>query len=66
MVRVMCGVQFKDRKRLKNLMLMLGVNVTMDQFAMKNGVYWYGLRDEVSRVLRRGLDFKVDGQWKKW
>ena len=30
MVRALCGVQLKDRKRYKHMMLMLGLNEAMD------------------------------------
>ena len=40
MVRTMCGVQLKDRKRSIDLMLMLGLNETMDRLAMTNSVHW--------------------------
>ena len=33
MVRAMCGVQLKDRKRSMDLMLILGLNDTIDQLA---------------------------------
>ena len=68
MVRVMCGVQLKDRKRYTDLMFMLGLNETMDQLAMANSVCWYGrvLRREDGHVLRRALDFEVEGHRKKW
>ena len=42
MVRAMCGVQLKDRKGSTDLMLMLGLNKTIDQLAMVNSVHWYG------------------------
>ena len=29
-VRAMCGVQLKDRKRSRDIMLMLGLNETID------------------------------------
>ena len=38
MVRAMCGVQLKDRKRSTDLMFMLGLNETIDQLAMVNSV----------------------------
>ena len=38
MVRAMCGVQLKDRKRSTDLMLMLGLNKTIDQLAIANSV----------------------------
>ena len=42
-VTPMCGVQLlKDGKRAKDLMLVLGLNETIDQFAMVNSVHWYG------------------------
>ena len=67
MVRAMCGAQLKDRKRSTDLMLMLGVSETIDQLAMANSVRWHGhvLRREDGHVLRRALDFEVEGQRKK-
>ena len=47
MVRALCGVQLKDRKRSTDFMLMLGLNETIDQLAMANCIRWYG------HVLRR-------------
>ena len=35
----MCGVQLKDRKRGKDLMLMLSLNKTMDQLTMANSIH---------------------------
>ena len=59
MVTAMHGVQFKDRKRSKDMILMLGHNETIDQLAMANCVRWYGhvLSREDDHVLRRALDF---------
>ena len=39
----------------------------MDLLAMENQVCWYGhvLRREDGHILRRTLDFVVEGQWKK-
>ena len=64
MVRAMCGEQLKDRKRSTDLMLMLGLNENIDQLDMANSVRWYGhvLRREDGHVLRRALDFEVEGQ----
>ena len=39
MVRVMCGVQPKDRKRSTDLIFMLGLSETIDQLAMENSVF---------------------------
>ena len=41
-MRAMCGVQLIDRKRSSDLMLMLGLNETIDQLAIANSVHWYG------------------------
>ena len=41
-VRAMCGVQVKDRKRSTDLMFMLGLNETIDQLAIATSVRWYG------------------------
>ena len=63
----MCGVQLKDRKTCTDLILMLGLNETMDQLAMANSVRWYGhvLSREDGRVLRRAFYLYVEGQRKK-
>ena len=47
---------------------MLGLKETIDQLAMANSVHWYGhvLRREDGHVLRRALDFEVEGQRKNW
>ena len=58
-----------DRLLLNDvLMFMLGLKKTMDLLAMANSVHWYGhvLRREDGHVLRRALDFEVEGQRKKW
>ena len=67
MVRAMRGVQLKDIKRSKDLILMLGLNETVDQLAIAKSVRWYGhvLRREDGHVLRRAFDFEVEGQRKK-
>ena len=67
MVRAMCGVQLKDKKKSKDLMLMLCLNEIIDQLAIANSVCWYGhmLRREDGHVLRRTLDLQVEGERKK-
>ena len=62
MVRAICGVQLKDRKRSTDLMFMLGLRETIDQIAIANSVHCYGhvLRREDGHVLRRALDFRVE------
>ena len=66
MVRAMCGVQLIDRKRSMDLMLLLGLNVTIDQLAVANSVHWYChvLMRGNGHVLRRALDIEVEGQRK--
>ena len=46
---------------------MLGLNETIDQLAMASCVCWYGhvLSREDGNVLRRALDFELEGQRKK-
>ena len=65
MVRAICGVQLKDRKRSTYLMFILGLNKTIDQLAMANSVHWHGyvLRRDDGHVLGRAFDF--EGQRKK-
>ena len=43
-MRAVCGVQLKDRKRSMDLMLMLGLNETINQLAMANSGCLYGLK----------------------
>ena len=66
MVRAMCGVQLKYRKRSTDFMLILGLSEIVDQLAMANSVCWYGhvFWREDGHVLRRTLDFEVEGQRK--
>ena len=35
-------MQLKDMKRSKDLILTLGLNETIDQLAMADGICWYG------------------------
>ena len=67
MVHAMCRVQLKERKISTELMFMLGLNETIDQLAMANSVRWYGhvCKRVDCQVLRRALDFDVEGQRKK-
>ena len=60
-------MELKDRKRYMDLMFILCLKETIDQLAMANSVRWYGhvLRREDGHVLRRALDFEVEGQRKQ-
>ena len=55
------------RNKIGHLMLMLGLMENIDQLAAANSVRWYGhvLRREDVHVLRRALDFEVEGERKK-
>ena len=63
----MCGVLLKNIKRSTDLIFVLGLNENIHQLAMANSVCWDGheLRREDGHVLRRALDFEVEGQRKK-
>ena len=65
MVRAICGVQLNDRKIAMDLIL--GLNETFNLLAIVNSVHWYGymLRREDGHVLRRALNFEVEGQGMK-
>ena len=54
-------------KSSTDLMFMLDLSETIDQMAMTNSVRSYGhvLRREDGHVLRRTLDFEVEGQRRK-
>ena len=48
------------------LIWMLGLNKPICQLAMENSVHWYvHMLRENCHVLKRALDFKVEGQEKK-
>ena len=63
----MCGIQLKDRRRSKNLMLMLDLNERIDQLATASSVHWYShvLRLEDGHIWRKALVFEINGQRKK-
>ena len=42
MVRAMCVVQLKYRKRSTDLMFMLGLCVAIEHLVMANSIRWYG------------------------
>ena len=67
MVRAMCGVQLKHGKISMDLIIMLGLNEAIDQLSMASSVHWYGhvLRRDDGHILRRALDFEIEGQRKK-
>ena len=54
-------------KKIYSFDFMLGLNDTIDQLAMANSVRWYGhvLTREDGYIMRKALDFEVEGQRKK-
>ena len=64
MVREMCGIKLNDRKTSENVMLILGLNESIDQLAMANCAYWYGhvLKREDGHVLSRACNVEIEGQ----
>ena len=54
-------------EKVKDLMLVLVLSNTTDQLVIANCFYWFGYAfwREDGHVLRRALDFKVEGQRKK-
>ena len=53
MVRAICGVQLKDRKRSRDLMFMLGLNETIDQFSL----VWSCVEERGWPCLEKGIRF---------
>ena len=58
-------MELKVIKRAEDLMLLLGLNKTIDHLSNVNSVHWYGhvLMNKDGGVLR-ALDFEVEGQRK--
>ena len=67
MVRATCEAQFQGRKIAKDMMLIV-MRLYINQLTMANSGHWncHVLRTEDVNVLRRALDFEVEGEWKKW
>ena len=63
MMRGMCGMQLKVLKIANDFML--GLNETLDKLILASSVHWYGHVLRCENVLRRALDFEVEGQGKK-
>ena len=58
MMRSMCGVKLVDRKKMEDLMEMLGLKETLDRMAKANGVRWYGhvIRRDDDNILKKVID----------
>ena len=74
MVTALCGVTHGEStvwsvaeslKKAKDLMLVFGLNETIDWLAMVNSVHWHGhvLRIDDGHFLRRALVIEVRGVW---
>ena len=63
-VRAMCGAKLMEKKRSGDLMEMLGLKEMVVKMAKANRVRWYGhvLRRDDGHVLRKALEFKVEGK----
>ena len=59
-----CGVQLKNRITFKDVLLILGFRKPMILLAMESSVHSYGhvLSSEDGHVLRKALEFEVEGQ----
>ena len=67
MVRSMCGVKLVDRKKMEDLMEMLGLKETLDRMTKANGVRWYGhviTRDD-DNILKKAMMMEVNQKRKR-
>ena len=66
-VRAMCGAKLMEKKRAEDLMEILGLKEMVVQMAKANGVRWYRhvLRRDDGDVLRKALEFEVEGKRKR-
>ena len=65
MVRSMCvRVKLVDRKKMEDLMEMLGLKETLDIMAKTNGVRWYGhvIRRDDDNILNKPMMMGVNGK----
>ena len=67
MVNSMCGVKLVDRKKMEELMEMLGLKETLDRMAKANGVRWYGhvIRRDDDNILKKAMMLEVNGKRKR-
>ena len=67
MVRSMCGVKLVDRKKMEDLMEMLGLKETLDRMANVNGVRWYGdvIRRDDDNILKKAMMMEENGKRKR-
>ena len=62
------AAQVNERNGPKELMVVLGMNETVDQLFIANSVHWYGyvLGRKAVHEVSRALDIEVEGKTKKW
>ena len=67
MVRSMSKVKLVDRKKMEDLMEMLGLKETLDRMAKANGVRWYGhvIRRDDNNTLKKAMMMEVNGKRKQ-
>ena len=67
-MKAMCEIQLKDSKKVKDLMLMSGLNKVIGELVIAKRVNREGLvlRNKDGVVLRRALEPKFVSQRKKW
>ena len=63
MVRSVCGAKLVDRKKMEDLIEMLGLKETSDRMAKANGVKWYGhvIRRNDDNMLKKAMIMEVNG-----
>ena len=66
MVRSVCGVKLEYRKKMDELMEMLGLKETLDTVAKANGVRYYKhvVRRDDHNILKKAMMLKVNGKRK--
>ena len=67
MVRSMCGVKLVDRKKMEDLMEMLGLKETLGRMAKANGARWCGhvIRRDDDNILKKAMMMEVNGKRKR-
>ena len=63
MVRLMCGIKWRERKSSKDLMLMMGLEEDIVTVVRRSRLRWYGhvLRRDEEVGIRKVLNFEVNG-----
>ena len=67
MLRSKCEVKLEDKKKMEELMEMLGLKETLDRMAKANGVKWYGHvvgRDD-DNISKKAMMMEVNGKRKR-